>query len=217
MAWTLQFSDVFTEASNTNLNSHTPGTGVSWSKNAGPAGSHAVVVASDDTLCHPYHTGVPTNTFYTAEISGSWAAKQKCEATKPQAGNANVRLAARLSANDDGYGWHWAIADSTWKLMRYDNGAETTIASSVQASPGTLLQGIEADGSTITGTKSGASEASTTDATYATGKPGVITIKSLASAGADAYEAYDEAAAAGIAAILAKSIRHRRLMGYAGR
>lgn len=202
MALEKRFEDDFTEpTSDTNLDSHTPtgsgsGFGVSWSKNAGPAASHAQCIASDDTLAHPYHTGASTLTFYTAEISGTWEPHQKAEATKPQSGNSNIRLAVRLSSGDDGYTWHWGSGDSTWRLNSVTNGTDSLIGSDTQANPGTLLQDIEADGNTITGRRTGSADVSTSNSDHTTGKPGVVTQKSLASAGADGYKAYDEAVAA---------------------
>ena len=192
MAYTKRFEDFFTEAADTNLESHTPDTGASWTRNTGTAA--AIVEESTDTLTAPYFAGSTTR-YYTANISGTWADKQKAEAKNAQLGLSVYRVMVRLSASDDGYSFGWDTGGSQWRLHRIDNATSTELATGSGApSAGDKWQ-IDASGSTITGYLNDVSKASASDATYSSGKPGLRVHKTETATGIDDFAGYDEATA----------------------
>ncbi len=97
MAYTARFGDSFVEASDTDLDLHTPtGTvfdGTGWTE-LGANGGTARIDGSEDTVMHPYGGGSTRLVGHTADQSGSWASDQEAEAIGLTL--AQVRLGLRL-------------------------------------------------------------------------------------------------------------------------
>lgn len=199
MAWTSRFTDAFTEASDTWLTSHTPDSGSSWTLVDGPT-DEGKVYAADDTLGHAFDSNLDAR-IYSADISGSWAAKQKAEAVAIT--NSTRRVAVRCGLTSTVgrcYEAYHNGGDNTVRCYRRDSPSSVTLLISdfdntVDAAD---LIGIIADGSSISVEINGTPTSSSpvTDSTYSDGSPGATLRPTVTSGGLDDFEAFDESAGA---------------------
>ena len=197
MAYTEQFQDNFTEASDTALTSHTPDTGTGWTATAGNTGT-AQVDAGTDTVVQPYHSGLQHNGFI-ANKGSAWASNQAAETTGYY-GN-SVLTAVRVKDGDtdvDGYCAYWL--NNLWRIYRCDEGniTLTQIAqqSGTDTSPSTsdvirLTAETASQSLTINTTEH---TASASDETFTGGSPGLITRRTLTANGITSFSGLDEAA-----------------------
>ena len=198
MAFTLRFTDAFTEVSDTNLSAHTPNTGASWTQGAGA--TEAEVDGVTDTAVMDYYTGTVMR-IYTADISGGWANDQKAtgiNATEATLTGSSRTPGVRVSAGDDGY---FAGGRSTYVIKghRVDNNALTEILSHTATISSTDRIGLQFVGSTgqleLNGTLVGST---VSDSTYATGSVGCLFSHAYTGDGLDDFEGSDEGAGVSI-------------------
>ncbi|RMF08912.1 MAG: hypothetical protein D6763_08975 [Alphaproteobacteria bacterium] len=201
MVWTSRFSDSFTEATDTWLTSHTPDTGSGWSFVDGPT-NEGRVYAADGTLGHAFDGNLDAR-IYSAEIAGTWAAKQKAEAVGVGNSNSKKKVAVRCGQTATVgrcYEAYHSSGDKFIRLYRRDSPSSVTQIGSQwdnTVSSGDVI-GIVADGSSISVEVNGVTKIGpVTDSTYGDGSPGVVLEPTVTSSGIDDFEGFDEAVGGG--------------------
>lgn len=198
MAYTTRFEDTFTEASDTALASHTPDVGTSWSAPIGTGSGPPTVIASDDTLCHPFSGGPLTALGSQANISGAWTADQEAEATNFDGTGLNIQVGTRIqndgAGEPDGYAGAFDYpGDIQHSILRCDSNVFTSLASEFATYDDTTIGTLRSEGNVHKWYLAGVEELSVTDSTYPSGgKPGVFSIRTIASAGIDNFKARDQ-------------------------
>lgn len=219
MAYTQRFYDTFTETSDTNLDSHTPDTGASWTATTGNSGN-VVVDGTNDSLKCPWHGGSLQYNGYTADISGSWATDHAVECTKSVTCGTNIGICVRTqngSTDVDAYIGYYDTGSLAWKILRIDEGSASPTQLGVYVDSGASATDVLRLESTGVGSQelyvNGTSRITTSDSTFSGGAPGVAGKRTFTGDGIDEFKAYDQsAAAAGGMIFPAKSNRFKSLL-----
>ena len=135
------FTDAFTEASDTNLESHTPTGGGSWTRVGGAAG--AGVARSQDDL----KVNSTTVTEYDCTDQGSADQYTQAVLVSESTGRRNSYVCVRLVSSSAFIGWHnWST--TSHRLCKMVGGVLTDSLIDINATAGNTYR-IEASGSTV--------------------------------------------------------------------
>jgi hypothetical protein len=197
VAYTEKFQDNFTETSDTDLTSHTPDTGTSWTATTGNAGT-AQVDAGTDTVVQPYHSGGLQYNGFIANKGSAWDTNQRVETTGYY--QSIVAPAVRVhdgSTDVNAYTCYWLT--NQWRLYRIDEGgtSPTQLDSAFDSSPATTdtVQLTAESGTQSFSINSGAFTGSATDTAFSVdGSPGLVTRRTLTADGITSFSGLDEAA-----------------------